>query len=119
VVGHHRRNILAAGCAVLAVGTLGCTGAAAVGFEDIAGTWCTAGGSETFDRADLTAIASTGDKRVFAIVHYEFTETQATVTWTNAVGETVHTDFTGFSLDGRHMVQRASEDGPQREFHRC
>jgi hypothetical protein len=112
-----RRAVLV-GAAVAAFGALSCTAAAAIGFEDIAGRWCTTGGSEQFDRDNLVAVvASTGERRVFAIVDYDFRADLIRVTWRNAKGASVHTDFTEFAGDG--MVQLESEAGPRREFRRC
>jgi hypothetical protein len=101
-----------------AFGALSCTAAVALGFEDIAGRWCTAGGSEQFDRDNLIAvIASTGERHVFPIVDYDFRADLIRVTWRNAKGESVHTDFSQFAGDG--MVQIESDAGPRREFRRC
>ena len=108
------------GAAVLASGFFACRSAMAVTFEDIAGKWCTGGGSEQFNRDNLIAvITSTGEQHVFAIVSYDFTGTQATVTWKDAKGGTVHTDFAEFSGDDRRMVQLGTEKTPRRELHRC
>jgi hypothetical protein len=98
----------------------GCGNALAVEFADISGKWCTTGGSELFGRDNLIAIpSSTGERRVYPIVRYDFSGTQVTVVWKNPKGETVSTDFTEFSADGRRMVQLANKDGPRREFRRC
>jgi hypothetical protein len=111
---------LAFASAMMAAGILACVDASALEFADISGKWCTAGGSEQFDRDNLIAIlASTGERRVHAIVRYDFTGTKVTVTWTNEKGENVHTDFAEFSGDGRRMVQLPSDAGPRREFRRC
>ena len=96
------------------------TNAEAVTFESIAGKWCTAGGSEQFDRNNLIAIlSSNGERHVFPIERYDFTDSMVTVTWKNAKSESVHTNFSEFSADGRRMVQLKNEAGPRREFHRC
>jgi len=93
---------------------------AAYTFENIAGKWCTAGGSEQFDRDNMIAIvARTGERRNYHIVSYEYLDERIRVTWQNAEGKTVHTDFAKFSTDGRQMVQLKFERGPRREFHRC
>jgi hypothetical protein len=106
--------------AMMAAGILACADASALEFADISGKWCTAGGSEQFNRDNLIAIpASTGERRVFPIVGYDFTGTQVTVTWKDAKGESVHTDFAEFSADRRRMVQLPSDAGPRREFRRC
>jgi hypothetical protein len=119
-VGKQFRSAFAFGSAMLAVVAFGCADAAALTFESIAGKWCTAGGSEQFDRNNLIAIpASSRERRVYPIVRYDFTDTEVTVTWKDAKGENVHTDFGEFSADGRRMVQLANEAGPRREFRRC
>jgi hypothetical protein len=116
-MGMWRKAVLF-GAAVTTFGALNCTVAAALGFEDIAGKWCTTGGSEQFDRNNLTAvIASTGEQRVFAILNYDFQADLIRVTWRNAKGESVHTDFAEF--DGGAMVQLENDAGPRREFRRC
>jgi hypothetical protein len=114
------RQASAFASAMMAVGILACVDASALEFADISGKWCTAGGSERFDRDNLIAIpTSTGERRVYPIVRYDFAATQVTVTWKDAKGESVHTDFAEFSTDRRRMVQVASEAGPRREFRRC
>jgi hypothetical protein len=98
----------------------GCGNAVALDFADISGKWCTAGGSEEFDRDNLIAIpASTRERLVYPIVSYDFAATKVTVIWKNAKGENVHTDFAEFSSDRRRMVQLPFEGGPRREFRRC
>jgi hypothetical protein len=106
---------------MLAAGTFWPTGAAALAFEDIAGKWCTSGGSEQFDRDNLIAIrAATGERLVYPVVRYDFTPTQVTVTWTNRKGENVHTDFTFESNPNeRLLIQLANTVGPRRELRRC
>jgi hypothetical protein len=100
------------------LGALSCTAAAALSFEDIAGRWCTAGGSEQFDRSNLIAVvAGTNQQRVFPILEYDFRADLIRVTWRNAKGERVHTDFAEFN--GDVMVQLENEAGPRREFRRC
>jgi hypothetical protein len=114
------RNAVLIGLAVLAIGALGTTGAAALTFEDIAGKWCTAGGSEQFDREHLIAVvAGTNERRDFAILDYEFQADLIRVTWRNEKGERVHTDFAEFSPDGQNMVQLQNNAGPRRPFRRC
>ena len=106
--------------AIVAAAALGCGNAVAVEFADIAGKWCTAGGSEEFDRDNLIAIpASTGERLVYPILSYDFAAAKVTVIWKNPKGENVHTDFAEFSSDGRRMVQLPFEGGPRREFRRC
>jgi hypothetical protein len=96
------------------------TNAGAVTFESIAGKWCTAGGTEQFDRNNLIAIlSSTGERRVYPIQKYDFTHAMVTVTWKDAKNEISETDFGEFSADGRQMVQLENKKGPRREFHRC
>jgi hypothetical protein len=112
------RKAIIVAAAAAALGASNCTAAAALGFKDIAGKWCTAGGSEQFDRDNLTAIiAGTGEQRVFAIVNYDFRDDLIRVTWRNEKGESVHTDFTDFI--SQKMVQLENEVGPRREFRRC
>jgi hypothetical protein len=112
------RKAILVGSAVALLGALSCTAAAALGFGDIQGRWCTAGGSEQFDRENLIAVvASTGERRVFPILDYDFQSDLIRVTWRNAKGERVHTDFAEF--DGNGMVQLENEVGPRREFRRC
>jgi len=112
------RKAILVGSAVALLGALNCTVAAALGFEDIAGKWCTSGGSEQFDRENLIAVvASTGERRVFPILDYEYQPDSIRVTWRNAKGERVHTDFAEFN--GAGMVQIENEVGPRREFRRC
>jgi hypothetical protein len=112
------RKAILVGSAVVLLGALNCTAAAALSFEDIAGKWCTAGGSEQFDRNNLTAVvAGSSERRLFAILDYEFQADLIRVTWRNAKGERVHTDFAEFSGDA--MVQLENEAGPRRPFHRC
>jgi hypothetical protein len=109
VAGLHAQGIPGAG--------LG--GATAHTFEDIAGKWCTAGGSEQFERENLVAvIASTGERRVFPIVGYEYIDDLIRVTWKDKE-KSVHADYAEFSRDGRQMVQLKNTAGPRREFHRC
>ena len=99
------------------------TAATALGFEDIAGKWCTTGGSEQFDRDNLIAlIASTGERRVFYDPQLrDYQADLIRVTWRNAKGESVHTDFAEFmrrrqwsSLE--NDVRRTSR---RSEFRRC
>ena len=114
------RNAVVVGSAVIALGALGCSGASAVTFEDINRKWCTEGGSEQFDHDNLVAIvASTGERRTYAIVSYDYKDNMIRVTWKNEKGENVHTDFSEFSRNGRRMVQLKNEAGPRREFYRC
>ncbi len=116
----HLRNALLIGAAVLAIGALSCTGAAALTFESIAGKWCTEGGSEQFDHENLIAIvAATGERRVYPIVSYDYQDDVIRVTWLNDKRERVHTDFAEFSRNGRRMVQLRNDAGPRREFFRC
>ncbi len=119
-MGSQYYNVLAAGMIWTAVGALGCGGAKAVEFKDIAGKWCTSGGIEQFDRDNLIAIpASTNERHVYPIVRFRFTGTKVTVVWQDPNGESFTTDFAEFSADGRRMVQLKNEKGPRREFHRC
>ncbi len=112
------RKAIIVGSAVAAFGALNCTAAAALSFEDISGKWCTQGGSEQFDRDNLTAVvAGSSERRVFAILNYDFQADLIRVTWRNAKGESVHTDFAEFN--GTGMVQLENEAGPRREFRRC
>ena len=112
------RKAILVGSAVALLGALNCTAAAALGFEDIAGKWCTEGGSEQFDRSNLIAVvAGTSERRVSAILDYDFKDDLIRVTWRNAKGERVHTDFAEFNGDA--MVQLENEVGPRREFRRC
>ena len=114
------RKAVLVGAAVMAIGALGCSGAVAVSFEDINGKWCTEGGSEQFDHENLVAVvASTGERRVYPIVSYDYQSDMIRVTWKNEKGENVHTDFSEFSRNGRRMVQVPNEVGPRREFYRC
>ena len=93
--------------------------AAAHKFEDIAGKWCTAGGTEQFDRENLIAVvASTGERRVYPIVGYEYLDDKIRVTWKDKE-KPVHADYAEFSRDGRRMVQLKNDAGPRRELHRC
>ena len=114
-------NVWAAGSALLAIGVLACGGATALEFKDIAGRWCTSGGTEEFDRDTLTATpAETGAQRVYPIERYHFHAKKVTVVWRDAArGESYSTDFAKFSADGRRMVQLRNVAGPRREFHRC
>lgn len=119
-MGRQLRKAVVFGSTVIAIVALGCGGAAAVTFEDINGKWCTEGGSEQFDHENLVAIvASTGERRVYAIVRYDFQPDTVRVTWKNDKGENVHTDFAEFSRNGRRMVQIRNDAGPRREFYRC
>ena len=90
-------------------------------FEDIAGKWCTTGGSEQFDRENLIVVltSNNGERRVFSILDYVYSDDKIEVKWTNKKGEKVHTFFGEFSSNGREMVQLESEHGPRRQFHRC
>jgi hypothetical protein len=110
-----------AGAAWLAVIVLECGGATALEFKDIAGRWCTPGGTEEFDRDTLTAIpAETGEEHVYPIERYHFRAKKVTVVWRDdSQGESFRTDFSNFSADGRRMIQRKSAAAPRREFHRC
>jgi hypothetical protein len=93
--------------------------ATAYKFEDIAGKWCTAAGSEQFDRENLIAVvAGTSERRVYPIVSYEYTDDKIRVTWKDKTGD-AHSDYAEFSRDGRKMVQLQNTKGPRREFHRC
>jgi hypothetical protein len=112
------RKAIIVGSAVAAFGAVNCTVAAALSFEDITGKWCTQGGSEQFDRDNLTAVVTgTSEPRVFAILGYDFQANLIRVTWRNAKGESVHTDFAEFHDNG--MVQLENDVGPRREFRRC
>jgi hypothetical protein len=105
---------------VAAVAALPSTRADALAFKDIAGKWCTAGGTEQFDRENLIAIpSSNGERRVHPIVSYDFKESTITVIWKDNQGKTVETSFGEFSANGRQMVQLPTEAGPRREFRRC
>ena len=106
--------------AVAAIAALSSTHAAALAFENIAGKWCTSGGTEQFDRENLIAIpSSNGERRVYPIVRYDFKESTITVVWKDKQGKTVETEFGEFRANGRAMVQLANESGPRREFRRC
>jgi hypothetical protein len=112
----------ALGAAVYALHAQGNPGAGPTGykFEDIAGKWCTAGGSEQFDSDKLIAVvASNGERRVFPIVGYEYLGDKIRVTWKDKGGESVQADYAEFSRDGRQMVQLENTKGPRREFRRC
>lgn len=105
---------------IIVAAAFGCGNAVAVDFAELAGKWCTTGGSEEFDRDNLIAIATASrEPRVYPIVSYDFAAIKVTVIWKNAKGENVHTDFAEFSSDGRRMVQLPFESGPRREFRRC
>ena len=110
-----------AAVALLAIGVLGCGGASALEFKDIAGKWCTRGGTEQFDRDTLTAVpAETNQPRVYPVERYVFHAKKVTVVWRDdSRRESYTTDFASFSADGRHMVQLKNAAGPRREFHRC
>jgi hypothetical protein len=121
------RVILAGAALVTAVAGLHAQGnpgsglgaTAAYTFDDIAGKWCTAGGSEQFERDSIIAVvASTGERRVFSIVGYEFMDDTIRVTWKDKE-KSVHADYGEFSPDRRQMVQLKNTAGPRREFHRC
>ena len=120
-MGTEYSNVCLAGLAVLAFGVVGCGRATAVEFKDIAGKWCTSGGTEQFDRDSLTATpAGTTQQRVYPIERYDFRAKKVTVVWRDdSRGESYTTDFANFSADGRHMVQLRNAAGPRREFHRC
>jgi hypothetical protein len=119
-VGSPLRNAVFIGTAVMAIGALSCTSAAALSFENIHGKWCTQGGSEQFDQDNLVAVvAATGDRRVYPIVSYDYQADTIRVIWKNEKGENVQTDFSEFSRNGRRMVQVPNEVGPRREFYRC
>jgi hypothetical protein len=105
---------------IIVAAAFGCGNAVAVEFVDIAGKWCTTGGSEEFERDNLIAVPTASrERRVYPIVSYKFGDTQVTVIWKNAKGENVSTDFAEFSSGGRRMVQLPFEGGPRREFRRC
>jgi hypothetical protein len=112
---------LAAGIAFMTAGVLGCHGVAAVEFKDLAGKWCTTGGTEQFDRKNLIAIPTgTNDRRIYPIVRFDFNDTTVTVVWKDkSDGESHTTEFGEFSADRRRMVQLPNEKGPRREFRRC
>jgi hypothetical protein len=120
IVGKQSRNVLAFVSVLTAIGVFTCADATAVTFEDIAGKWCTTGGSEQFDRKNLIAIPSSShERRVYPIVRYDFTDTMVTVVWKTKDNENVSTDFAEFSADNRRMVQLKNDAGPRREFRRC
>jgi hypothetical protein len=99
---------------------LNCVQAEAVGFEDIAGKWCTTGGVEMFERNNLIAIpTSTRQQLVYPVVSYEFKDGLVRIIWKNEKGNEVSTDYAEFSTDNQRMTQLANEKGPRREFHRC
>lgn len=114
-------SAVAGGLVAIAVGTLGCASAAALEYKNIAGKWCTRGGSEQFDRKNLIAMPSgTNARRIYPIVRFDFSAKKVTVEWKDTKkNETYTTDFGEFSADGRRMVQLPNERGPRREFHRC
>ena len=70
---------------IIVAAAFGCSNAVAVEFADIAGTWCTTGGSEEFECDNLIAIPTASrERRVYPIVSYKFGDTQVTVIWKNA-----------------------------------
>jgi len=112
--------------AVVAFGVVGIAvavaakSAAALEFKDIAGKWCTAGGTEQFDPNNLIAIpTSSHERRIYPIVSYSYSGTNVTVVWKDEKGATAETVYSEFSADGQRMAQQASEKGPRRPFHRC
>lgn len=116
------RTVWAAGLAVLAVGILGCDRATALEFKDIAGRWCTSGGTEEFDRDTLTAIPAGAKQQqhVYPIERYDFHAKSVTIVWRDeARRESYKTDFANFSPDDRRMIQLKTRAGPRRTFHRC
>ena len=120
-MGSRYHRAVAGGLVALAVGALGCASAAALEFKDIAGKWCTGGGTEQFNRKNLIAIPSgTNDRRIYPIERFDFGDKKITVVWKDTKkNETYTTDFAEFSPDRRRMVQLPNEKGPRREFHRC
>jgi hypothetical protein len=114
------RNVALVVLIVAAMAALTSTRADALAYEDIAGKWCTSGGTENFDHQNLIAIPSSNhEQRVDPIVRYEFKDSTITVVWKNKEGKEVSTHFGEFSSDGHRMAQLASDAGPRREFHRC
>jgi hypothetical protein len=120
-MGKEHGTAWAAAMALVAAGVLGCGRADAVEFKDIAGKWCTSGGTEEFDRDNLTAIPAGGNqRRVYPIERYDFGAKKVTVVWRDDTrGESYTTDFANFSADGQRMVQLKNAAGPRRQFHRC
>ena len=120
-MGTEHGSAFMAGLAFLAFSVIGCGDATAVEFKDIAGRWCTRGGTEQFDRDSLTAVPTeTKQPRVYRIERYDFRPSKVTVVWRDdSRGESYTTDFANFSADGRRMVQLRNAAGPRREFHRC
>jgi hypothetical protein len=115
------RIVWAAGLALLGVGVLGCDRATALEFKDIAGKWCTNGGTEQFDHDTLTAVpAGAKEKHVYRVERYDFHAKKVTILWRDeAKGESYQTDFANFSADHSRMIQLKTKAGPRRAFHRC
>jgi hypothetical protein len=93
------------------------TGAAAASYKDIAGTWCGSTTNYTFDRKTLRVFwRADRTSRTFRITDYDYGDDEITVHWRKD-GETVFTTFN--QLSGGNMVQKRTDNGPRREFHRC
>ena len=92
--------------------------ARALTFEDIHGKWCTGGGILQFEDRTLTAVRSSdGNRSVYTVTRYEFTETTIKVHWL-LPNEPEHVlVYEEFSGDGRKMSQ--SNTKTRRVFFRC
>ena len=92
--------------------------ARALTFEDIHGKWCTGGGILQFEDRTLTAVRSSdGNRSVYTVTRYEFTETTIKVHWLLPNKPEAVLIYEDFSSDGRKMSQSNTE--VRRVFYRC
>ncbi|KAB2920373.1 MAG: hypothetical protein F9K29_02515 [Hyphomicrobiaceae bacterium] len=94
--------------------------AAALTYDDILGTWCTAAGRSGFTRESLNIFRSSDSASFsFRITRYEFAETYVRVFWIRRDGAETSTTYGQFGADGRTMVQLATQESAERPHRRC
>jgi hypothetical protein len=88
-------------------------------FERIAGKWCGTTTNYIFAQNSLTVDFLNGSPaKQYEVTGYDYVRGMVVMHWIND-GETLYTEFSEFSADGRDMAQLKSKVGPRRPFHRC
>jgi hypothetical protein len=88
-------------------------------FEKIAGKWCGTTTNYTFTQSSLTVDFLNGSPtKQYEVTGYDYVGRMVVMHWISN-GETLYTEFSEFSTDGREMAQSKNKVGPRRPFHRC
>ncbi len=94
--------------------------AAALTYDDILGTWCTAAGRSGFTRESLNIFRSSDNASFsFRITRYEFSDASVKVFWIRRDGDETSTTYGQFGADGRTMVQLPTQQSAERPHRRC